>query len=230
MENQKAVVLLSGGLDSTTCLAIALSQGYEVFPITFGYGQRHAVELEAAQRVCRYFDIPAERVFSVDLTGALRGSALTGDAPVPTGRPLEAMAEQVPPTYVPARNIVFLALAAARAEHLEARDIFIGVNALDYSGYPDCRPEFIAAFTTALNLGTRAGIARRPFRVHTPLIRLTKGQIIRMGQALGVPFHLTHSCYQGTVPACGLCDACQLRLKGFREAGLADPIPYRGIQ
>lgn len=230
MSQPRAVVLLSGGMDSATCLAVAIAEGYEVHPIAFRYGQRHAVELECAARVCAHFGLPQDRLRVIDLSGVFRGSALTGDAPVPTGRAFEDMAAEIPATYVPARNIVFLSLAAAHAEPLGARDIFIGVNAIDYSGYPDCRPEFITAFTAALNLGTRAGEERRCFRIHTPLARLTKGQIVRLGQALGVPFHLTHSCYQGTVPACGVCDSCQLRLKGFREAGLEDPIPYRGVK
>lgn len=176
--------------------------------------------------MAEFYGLPRQRHAFLDLTGWFAGSALTGDAPVPLDRPPEAMAAGIPATYVPVRNLVFLSLAAARAESLGARHLFIGVNALDYSGYPDCRPQFITCFEMTLNLGSRAGSERRPFRVHAPLIHLGKAQIILLGHALGAPYHLTHSCYLGTVPACGRCDACLLRRKGFREAGLRDPIPY----
>lgn len=227
-ERGAAVVLLSGGIDSTTCLAHAVSEGYRPFPLTFLYAQRHAIEVERARQVCAHYGIGPDRHRVVDLGPALGGSALTGDGDVPLDRSPERMAAEIPPTYVPARNIVFLALAAAYAEVTGARDIFIGVNAIDYSGYPDCRPEFIAAFQGALSLGTRCGVEGSPLRLRTPLARLAKSDIIRLGHALGAPYHLTYSCYRGTVPACGRCDSCLLRLKGFREAGLVDPAPYAG--
>lgn len=223
---RRAVVLLSGGLDSATCLGWVLSEGLEAHPLTFRYEQRHAVEVERARAVSAYYGVPAARHRVIDLGRAFTGSALTGDAEVPAGRPPEEQAGAIPSTYVPARNAVFLALAAAHAEAVGADDLFIGVNAVDYSGYPDCRPEFIRAFQHMINLGTRAGAEGRPLRIETPLARLSKAEIVRLGHALGVPFHLTHSCYRGRVPACGACDACLLRRKGFREAGLADPIPY----
>ncbi len=226
MEGEAAVVLLSGGLDSTTCLAVALADGFDVHPVTFLYGQRHRAEAESARRVAAFYGIPPERHAVLDLTGWFSGSALTGDGPVPLDRRPEEMAADIPPTYVPVRNLVFLSLAAARAEAAGARHLFIGVNALDYSGYPDCRPQFISSFETTLNLGSRAGSERRPFRVHAPLVHLGKAQIVQLGHALGAPFHLTHSCYLGVSPACGRCDACLLRRRGFAEAGLADPIPY----
>lgn len=223
----RAVVLLSGGMDSATCLSVALHEGYEVYALSFDYGQRHArAELEAAAALLAHHGIPRERHRVVDLTGALTGSALTGQGEVPLGRSLAEIGHGIPPTYVPARNAVFLALAAAYGEALGAYDIFIGVNARDYSGYPDCRPEFIAAFERALNLGTRAGAEGARWRIHTPLIHLGKAEIIRLGLRLGTPYGLTHSCYLGTRPACGRCDACLLRLKGFREAGVPDPLPY----
>lgn len=226
----KTVVLLSGGLDSATCLALSLSQGYEAYPLSFRYGQRHVRELEAARALSRFYDIPEQRHPIMDLLGNLRGSALTGELDVPTGRTAAEMTAAIPSTYVPARNIVFLAFAASFAEQLGAQDIFIGANVIDYSGYPDCRPEFISAFTTMLNLGTRAGAERRPFRIHTPLMRLGKADIIRLGQAMGVPYHLTYSCYLGGDPPCGVCDACLLRLRGFREAGFTDPLAYAPVK
>lgn len=225
-ERGAAVVLLSGGIDSTTCLAHAVSEGFLPFPLTFIYGQRHTVEVERARQIRDHFGIEPEHHRIVDLGPALGGSALTGNGEIPVGRSPERMAAEIPSTYVPARNIVFLALAAAYAEVIGARDIFIGVNAIDYSGYPDCRPGFITAFQGALSLGTRCGVEGSPLRLRTPLARLAKSDIIRLGHALGTPYHLTYSCYQGTVPACGRCDSCLLRLKGFREAGLADPAPY----
>lgn len=224
----RAVVLLSGGLDSAVCLGWALSRGLEPHPLTIRYEQRHSVEVERARAIAAFCGIPAERHRVIDLGRAFTGSALTGDAEVPEGRPPEAQAGAIPATYVPARNAVFLALAAGHAEAVGARDIVIGVNAVDYSGYPDCRPEFIEAFRHMINLGTRAGAEGRPFRIATPLARLSKAEIVRLGHALGVPFHLTHSCYRGRVPACGACDACLLRRKGFREAGIPDPVPYEG--
>ncbi len=222
----KAVVLLSGGLDSATCLALARAQGYACHALSVDYGQRHRVELEAARRVARALGVVEHRVMAVDLRG-FGGSALTGEGSVPKGRAPEEMAGGIPSTYVPARNTVFLALALAWAEVLGAADVFIGVNALDYSGYPDCRPEFIAAFERLANLATKAGVeGRMRFRVHTPLIGLSKAEIIRRGTALGVDYGLTHSCYDPD-PAgrpCGACDSCLLRRKGFAQAGLEDPL------
>ena len=226
---EKAVILLSGGLDSTTTLAYALAEGYEAHALTVGYGQRHEGELNAARAVAASYGVARHVVTSIDLR-LFGGSALTADVEVPRGRSDAEMATGIPITYVPARNTIFLALALGWAEALGAADIFIGVNAVDYSGYPDCRPEFIAAFERMANLATRAGIeGAGPIRVHTPLIHLTKAEIIRKGLALGVDYSLTTTCYdpgQGGV-ACGECDACILRLKGFAEAGVADPIRYR---
>lgn len=217
----RALVLLSGGLDSTVCLGVALRDGHEAWTLSFDYGQRHRAELGAAAAVADAYGIPASRRRVVDLAGLFRGSALTGQAEVPLDRTPAEMSQAVPVTYVPARNLVFLSIALAVAEPLGAADLFIGVNALDYSGYPDCRPEFIAAFEAAARLGTAGGA-----RVHTPLVHLSKAQIARLGQGIGAPLHLTLSCYQGTVPACGRCDACLLRRKGFAEAGLEDPLRY----
>jgi 7-cyano-7-deazaguanine synthase len=214
------VVLLSGGLDSATVLAIAKSEGYELYALSFSYGQRHAWELEAAKRVAASIGVAQHRIAVIDLR-AFGGSALTDDIAVPKGRAPDEMANGIPITYVPARNTIFLAFALAWAEVLGASDIFLGVNALDYSGYPDCRPEFIAAFAEATRLGLRDGVT-----VHAPLVRLDKAGIVRLGLEVGAPLHLTLSCYRGTVPACGRCDACLLRRKGFAEAGHPDPIPY----
>lgn len=216
-------MLLSGGMDSAVCLGIALRDGYAPWTVSFDYGQRHRAELEAARAVAAAYGIPQERQRVVDLGRIFRGSALTGDAEVPLDRNASEMAAGVPETYVPARNLVFLSLATAVAEPLGAKDLFIGVNVLDYSGYPDCRPEFIEAFAEAARLGTQAGV-----RVHTPLAQCTKAGIVQLGAAVGAPLHLTLSCYQGTIPACGRCDACLLRQKGFVEAGVPDPIPYAG--
>lgn len=226
---RKAIVLLSGGLDSTTTLAIAKSKGFQVFTLSFEYGQRHRVELDRAREISRRFGAAEHRVLTVDL-GALGGSALTAGIPVPTGRSAEEMSAEIPVTYVPARNTIFLSFALAYAEVSGARDLFIGVNAVDYSGYPDCRPEYIAAFEKLANLATKAGVeGGDPIRIHTPLIDLTKAEIIQLGLSLGVDYGLTHSCYapdeQGL--ACGVCDSCQLRLKGFREAGATDPVAYQ---
>lgn len=226
---KKAVVLLSGGLDSTTTLAIALSEGFACHCLTVDYGQRHAVELEAAARTARVLGAAEHRVVRVDLR-AIGGSALTADIEVPRDRSEEEMAGAIPPTYVPARNTVLLALALGWAEMLEAGDLFIGVNAVDYSGYPDCRPEFIRAFETLANLATRAGVEGRRFTIHAPIIRLTKAEIIRRGVALGVDYGLTHSCYDPAPDgrACGRCDSCRLRRKGFSQAGVPDPTRYAG--
>jgi 7-cyano-7-deazaguanine synthase len=220
----KAVVLLSGGLDSTTALAVARSRGYECFALTVKYGQLHAVELEAARRVASAIGVTEHRVIEIDLA-QLATSALTGAAAVPKDRPLAEIGApgDVPPTYVPARNTVLLALALAWAESLGALDLFVGVNVLDASGYPDCRPEFIAAFEALAQVATRAG----GFHVHAPLIELTKADIIRLGTRLGVDYALTHSCYDPKGDAaCGRCDACLLRKKGFAEAQIPDPTRY----
>ncbi len=227
---RKAVVLLSGGMDSATALAIAQDEGFEAWAMTFRYGQRHAMEVEAARRVAARAGVADHRVVDIDLR-AFGGSALTGDEPVPRGRTPAEMAGPIPPTYVPARNTIFLAFATAWAEVLGADDIFIGVNAIDYSGYPDCRPEYIEAFERMARLATRAGVQEgRQLTFHTPLIRLSKADIIRKGMSLGVDYSLTATCYDpsDTGEACGQCDACLLRLKGFQEAGVTDPIRYLG--
>ena len=224
-----AVVLLSGGLDSATIAAIAAQQGFLLYALSIDYGQRHHFELQSATRVAKSLGIPEHKVLSIDLA-ALGGSALTADIDVPQGRTGDQMSEGIPITYVPARNTIMLSLALGYAEVLGAGDIFIGVNAVDYSGYPDCRPEFIAAFEQMANLATKAGVERTTqFRIHTPLIDLTKAEIITRGTELGVDYALTHTCYSPNAEgvSCGTCDACQLRKKGFAEAGLVDPIEYR---
>ncbi|HET7104140.1 MAG TPA: 7-cyano-7-deazaguanine synthase QueC [Terracidiphilus sp.] len=224
-----AVVLLSGGLDSSTVLAIARGEGYDLYALSFRYGQRHAVELQAAARVAASLGVKEHKKAEIDLR-VFGGSALTSDIAVPKGRSAGDMAHGIPITYVPARNTIFLAFALAWAEVLGASDIFIGVNALDYSGYPDCRPEFIEAFERMANLATRAGVeGRQQLRIHTPLIAMTKAEIVVKGMELGVDFSLTSSCYDpgpGGEP-CGRCDSCLLRLKGFSEAGLTDPLTSR---
>jgi 7-cyano-7-deazaguanine synthase len=221
----KAVILLSGGLDSTTTLAVAKAEGFEAYALSFRYGQRHLVELESAARVAAAMGVAEHAVIDIDLR-KFGGSALTGDIAVPKGRSANEMSEGIPVTYVPARNTVFLSLALAWAEVLEANDIFIGVNALDYSGYPDCRAEFIAAYERMANLATKSGLeGPHRLRIHAPLIRLSKAEIIGKGIGLGVDYALTSSCYdpgEGGRP-CGECDACQLRAKGFAEAGVSDP-------
>lgn len=225
----KAVVLLSGGLDSTTTLAIALQEGFQVYALSFDYGQRHHGELEAAKRVTGRFPVADHKVAIIDLR-LFGGSALTADLDVPKGRALDEMGAFVPATYVPARNTIFLSFALAWAEVLGAQDIFLGVNALDYSGYPDCRPEYIEAFARMANLATKAGVEDlQQMVIHTPLIHLSKADIIRKGAELGVDYSLTISCYDPEPDgiACGQCDACILRKKGFAEAGLQDPIRYR---
>lgn len=224
----RAVILLSGGLDSTTTLAIARAQGFEPFALSVRYGQRHAVELQAAERVARSSGVVRHVVVNVDLA-AIGGSALTDRIDVPKDRPFDEMEQGIPITYVPARNTVFLGLALGFAEVVGAFDIFLGVNVLDYSGYPDCRPEYIEQFEKLASLATKAGVeGRGPFRIHTPLIRLTKAEIIREGRRLGVDFSLTHSCYDPLPDgrSCGRCDSCRLRRKGFDEAGIPDPLRY----
>ena len=225
-QTKKAVILLSGGLDSATVLAIAKAEGYEPYALSFSYGQRHAWELEAAKRVAASIGVAQHRVTTIDLR-AFGGSALTADLDVPKGRDAEEMSHGIPITYVPARNTIFLSFALAWAEVLGASDIFLGVNALDYSGYPDCRPEFIAAFEKMANLATKAGVeGRQHLRIHTPLIAMTKAQIIATGMELGVDYALTSSCYDPgpTGATCGQCDSCLLRKKGFRENGIEDPL------
>lgn len=218
-----AVVLLSGGLDSATVLAYAKSRGHKLHAISFSYGQRHTIELEAAKRVAAAIGVADHSIIELNLAG-LTVSALTGHSEVPKHDQTEDIGEGIPTTYVPARNIIFLAIAASRAEAVGASDIYIGVNAIDYSGYPDCRPEFIRAFQHALDLGTKQGVEGNPFRIHHPLSGMTKADIIRLGLKLGVDYSLTHSCYDPT-PAgkpCGHCDSCLLRAKGFKEAGVKD--------
>jgi 7-cyano-7-deazaguanine synthase len=226
---RRAVVLLSGGLDSTTTLAMVKSEGYEIYALTFRYGQRHEVEIEAARRVASLYDVSRHVVAQIDLR-AFGGSALTDDIAVPKDRVPEEMGEGIPVTYVPARNTIFLSFALAWAEVLEATDIFIGVNALDYSGYPDCRPEYIEAFQRMADLATKAGVeGRQKLVIHTPLIRWTKAQIVKKGIELGVDYSLTVTCYDPSLDgaACGQCDACLLRLKGFAENHMTDPAIYR---
>jgi 7-cyano-7-deazaguanine synthase len=228
-ENKKAVVLLSGGMDSTTVLCIARNEGYEVFALSFSYGQRHSAELDAAKKIATRAGVTEHRIATIDLR-SLGGSALTSDVAVPKGRPIAEIAEGIPVTYVPARNTIFLSYALAWAEVLGSGDIFLGVNALDYSGYPDCRPEYIQAFEKMANLATRAAVlGEQRIRIHTPLISLSKAEIIRTGMELGVDYSLTSSCYDPSPAgeACGACDSCVLRKKGFREAGVADPTRYR---
>ncbi len=227
-ESRPAVVLLSGGLDSATTAAIARAEGFQIFALSVDYGQRHRFELEAARRVAESLRVARHVVASVELD-QFGGSALTGDIAVPMDRSDEQIADGIPITYVPARNTVLLALALGYAEVVGAADLFIGVNAIDYSGYPDCRPEFIVAFERLASLATKAGVeGTMNFRIHTPLIYMTKAEIIRRGAELGVNYGLTRSCYAPNESgiACGRCDACRLRLKGFAEAGLTDPIAY----
>jgi 7-cyano-7-deazaguanine synthase len=223
----RAVVLLSGGLDSATCLAIARAEGFDAYAMSFRYGQRHAHELAAAARVVEAIGAAEHRIVDIDLA-AFGGSSLLGDGDIPKGRDDEAIGAGIPSTYVPARNTIFLAYALAWAEVLEANDIFIGVNALDFSGYPDCRPEFVAAFQATANAGTRTGTEGEGYRIRTPLIDLTKSEIIERGTALGVDYGLTVTCYDPTdAGACGECDACILRRQGFEGAGVEDSTRYR---
>ena len=225
---QKAVLLLSGGLDSTTMLALTVQQGFDVHAMTFRYGQRHSSEIEAARRVATHYGVTDHVVVDIDLR-TFGGSALTADIAVPKDRTDDAIGHGIPITYVPARNTIFLSFCLAFAEVLGASDIFIGVNALDYSGYPDCRPEYVKAFEAMANLATRGGVeGTTPIRIQTPLLDLTKRQIVELGLSLGVDYSQTLSCYDPSPDgvACGHCDACHLRLKGFSEAGTADPAPY----
>ena len=226
---KSAVCLLSGGLDSATCLAYARREGFACYALSFNYGQRHLIELEAAKKVATSLGAIGHKIIDLNLR-AFGGSALTADMEVPKSRGGEQMDHGIPVTYVPARNTIFLSLALAWAETLSSSDIFIGVNAIDYSGYPDCRPEYIQAFTQMADLATRAGVeGKSKLKIHTPLIHLSKAGITQLAAELGVDLALTFTCYDpdSTGRSCGLCDACTLRLKGFAEAGLTDPIPYR---
>jgi 7-cyano-7-deazaguanine synthase len=222
---RRAVVLLSGGLDSYTAGAIAAADGFALYALTIRYGQRHLAEIDASQRVATALGVVRHLELDLDLRG-IGGSSLTSDTPVPLDRDLAAAADIIPSTYVPARNTIFLSLALGWAEVLGATDLFIGVNALDYSGYPDCRPEFIAAFEQLATLATRAGVEGERFKIHTPLIAMTKADIIRAGLALGLDYGLTHSCYAPASDGspCGRCDSCVLRARGFEEAGISDPV------
>ncbi|MGD0169463.1 MAG: 7-cyano-7-deazaguanine synthase QueC [Smithella sp.] len=225
----KAVILLSGGIDSATTLAIAKNLGFDIYALSFRYGQRHAIELEAALRIAKRYNVAWHLIVDIDLR-KIGGSALTADIKVPKNRDAEEMKKDIPATYVPARNTIFLSYALAWAEVIGANDIFIGVNVLDYSGYPDCRPEYIAAYEKMANLATRACVeGKQKLKIHTPLIRMSKSQIIKKGIELGVDYSLTHSCYDPSVSgdACGECDSCLLRLKGFMEAGFKDPVRYK---
>jgi len=222
----RAIVLLSGGLDSSTALAITSREGREVHALTIDYGQRHRKEIEAAKKVARHFDVKSHKVLKIDLA-AIAQSALTDrNVRVPTQRTLEEMGRGIPATYVPARNTILLGLALAYAESLDGDEIVIAANALDFSGYPDCRPEFYRAFEEVARLGTKRGVEGRPIRIVTPLISMSKADIVRKGEELRVPWKFTWSCYLGGEKACGVCDSCQLRLKGFKEAGAKDPLPY----
>lgn len=225
---KKALVLSSGGIDSTTALAIARSEGYEIYCLSFRYGQRHAVELKAAEKIAKIYDAKRHLIVDIDLS-IIGGSALTDKMKVPKRRAVKEISNEIPITYVPARNTIFLSYALAWAEVLGISDIFIGVNAVDYSGYPDCRPEYIESYEHMANLATKAGVeGKTRLKIRTPLINMSKAEIIKKGMELGVDFSGTHSCYDPTSEglACGLCDSCLLRKKGFHEAGLQDPIKY----
>jgi len=231
LKSKKAVVLLSGGLDSTTVLAIARSEGFDTHALSFSYGQRHSWELEAARKVAESLEATQHKIVSIDLR-AFGGSALTDDIRVPKGRGFDEMSHGIPATYVPARNTIFLSFALAWAEVLGSSDIFIGVNELDYSGYPDCRPEFIECFERMANLATKAGVeGHQHLKIHTPLIALSKAQIIQRGIDLGVDYGITSSCYDPSSSGqpCGECDSCILRRKGFRDNGISDPLGYQEI-
>ncbi len=224
----KAVILLSGGLDSTTTMAIARSEGYDLYALSINYGQRHRLELDKALKIASFFSAKEHKIIDVDLRG-IGGSALTSDIEVPKDRGVDEMSHGIPVTYVPARNTIFLSIALSWAEVIEADSIYLGVNILDYSGYPDCRPEYIKAFENMANLATRAGVeGKNRIKIKTPLINMTKAEIIKKGIELGVDFSITHSCYDPPEEgiACGSCDSCLLRKKGFIEAGITDPIKY----
>jgi len=220
---KKAVVILSGGLDSTTCMGIAKDEGYELYPLTFDYGQTHQHEVEHAKRVADYYKVKAHKIVNLDFLGQIGGSALT-DSTIDIPNYTED--DEIPVTYVPARNLIFLSLSTAYAEVVGAERIYIGVSAVDYSGYPDCRPEFIDSMMQTINLATKVGKEEGNLQIVAPLSHLSKADTVRLGTKLSVPYFLTTSCYRGGEKACGTCDSCQLRLKGFSEAGLEDPIPY----
>lgn len=221
---KKAVMVLSGGLDSTTCMGIAKEAGYDLYAITFSYGQRHDREVEQAKKIARFFETREHRIVDIGFFSKIGGSALTDEAlTVPTDGVED---DEIPSTYVPARNMIFLSLASAYAEVIGAEAVFIGVSAVDYSGYPDCRPEFIESMETTVNLATKAGTSGESIQIKSPLLHLTKKETVQEGLRLQVPYHLTTSCYQGGEEACGECDSCRLRIKGFQEAGARDPIPY----
>jgi len=230
--SNKAVILLSGGLDSTTLMAIAAEEGYDLYPITFSYGQRHENEISCAKKIASVFNAKEHMIFDIDLA-KIGGSSLTSSEPVPKGRGAEEISASIPSTYVPARNTIFLSIALARAETIASRAIFIGVNSIDWSGYPDCRPEYIRAFQSMADLATKTGVEdKEKIKIFAPLINMTKGEIIKKGISLGVDYSLTHSCYdpvkgEGNKSAgkpCGICDSCLLRKKGFAEAGVRDPL------
>ncbi|WP_188802248.1 7-cyano-7-deazaguanine synthase QueC [Sporolactobacillus putidus] len=221
---KKAVVVLSGGLDSTTCMGIANHEGYELYPLTFSYGQRHDREVAQAKKVAAYFHAKKHRVVDISFFKQMGGSALTD---MSINVPQDGVGNDIPITYVPARNMIFLSLASAYAEVLGAEAIFIGVSSVDYSGYPDCRPEFIDSMNQTINLATKTGVTNHRLSIQAPLMHLTKKETIELGTRLGVPYQLTTSCYNGGDKACGTCDSCRLRIKGFQEAGLVDPIPYQ---
>lgn len=227
MTDKSAVVLLSGGIDSATVLGIAAAEGYEIFALTFNYGQRHSRELISAKDLAKHYKVKAHEIIKLDLhkisTSALTDHKLL----IPENRSITDISKEIPTTYVPARNLIMLSCAVAWAESIKANAVFLGVNAVDYSGYPDCRPEFISAFSTAAKLGTKIGLEGKAIEIKHPLITLSKGEIIRKGYELNVPYKLTWSCYKGGSRACGSCDSCVLRLKGFSEAGIGDPIEYQ---
>lgn len=221
---EKAVVVLSGGLDSTTCMGIAEAAGYELYPITFDYGQLHSREIEQAKKIAAFYKVPQHKIVQMGFLREIGGSALTDDSmEVPT----DGESDGIPSTYVPARNLIFLSLATAYAEVIGAAKIYVGVSAVDFSGYPDCRPSFIASMTETINQATRMGTEGNALSIEAPLIHLSKAETIRLGMSLGVPYHLSTSCYNGGEEACGVCDSCRLRIKGFKEAGSADPIAYQ---
>jgi 7-cyano-7-deazaguanine synthase len=225
---KKAIVLLSGGIDSATCCAFAANEGYSIYALSFSYGQRHRIELDAARKIAALVGTAEHRIVTIGLD-AFGGSCLTTAEPVPKNRDVQQTAKEIPSTYVPARNTIFLSYALAWAEVIDCREIFIGANSIDYSGYPDCRPEYIAAFETMANLATRAGVDGRRLFIRSPLLTMTKSQIIKRGVALGLDYGITHSCYDPDTKgrACGTCDSCKIRRKGFLEAGVPDPTKYQ---
>lgn len=230
-EMDKAVIILSGGLDSTTCMGIAQDKGYALYPLTFQYGQKHSREVEQAKKIADYYGVKEHRLVNLDFLEQIGGSSLTSSTlEIPTREEQEVTEQdrdEIPNTYVPARNLIFLSLATAYAEVIGAKVIYIGISAVDFSGYPDCRPEFLESMNHTVREATKAGIKGESIRIEAPLMHLSKAETIRLGMKLGVPYHLTTSCYQGEQEACGVCDSCLLRLKGFQEAGFTDPIAYR---